>query len=177
MIENFQKLKKEFFIQDVLIIAEELIGKLICRKFENNEIKKYRILKSEAYCGILDKTCHACKGKTKRTKIMFSEGGKIYFYLIYGIHWLLNIVTGKNDDAQVVLIRGIEMADGPGKVGKLLKIDKSFYGEDLINSNKIWIEDDGIKLNFLKSKRIGIDYSGEPWISKEWRFYVPQNKK
>jgi DNA-3-methyladenine glycosylase len=94
----------------------------------------------------------------------------VYVYLVYGIHWLLNIVTGNEGDASAALIRGVEGIDGPGRVGKALRLDKSFYGENLFTSERIWIENSEKKVEFTTSPRIGIHYAGEPWVSNHWRY-------
>ena len=101
---------------------------------------------------------------------MFREGGLVYVYLIYGIHWMLNIVTGKAGDASAVLIRGLKGVDGPGRVGKILRIDQSFYGENLEKSSRIWIENSKTPANYTALPRVGIDYAGEPWVSMPWRY-------
>lgn len=159
-----------FFQRDVLEIAPDLIGKIIVRKFESGEIKRYRITETEAYRGEEDFACHASKGRTQRTEVMYHNGGKIYVYLIYGMYWMLNIVTGGPDHPCAVLIRGIEGFNGPGKVGRELQLDKTFYGEEITNSNRIWIESDGVEPAFTSSTRIGIEYSGAEWAEKPWRF-------
>ncbi len=151
-------------------VAPKLLGKFLVRKFSDKSIQKYIITEVEAYRGGDDLACHANKGKTKRTEIMFGEGGFAYVYLIYGMHWMLNIVTGKENDASAVLIRGLDGISGPGRVGKLLQIDKTFNGENLSTSDRIWIEYSGITTKFKTKPRIGIDYAGEPWVSKPWRF-------
>jgi len=155
-----------------LEVAPDLIGKTLVRQFDDNSIQKYTITEVEAYRGRDDLACHAHKGKTNRTEVMFREGGLVYVYLIYGMYWMLNIVTGKKDDASVILIRGIEKINGPGRVGKALQLDKSFYGESLFESNRIWIEDSLIQPKFTTAPRVGIDYAGEPWISIPWRFIL-----
>ena len=86
------------------------------------------------------------------------------------MYWLLNIVTGNENDASAVLVRGIENVSGPGRVGKTLLLDKSFYGEDLSTSKRIWLENSNHKTKYITTPRIGIDYAGEPWISVPWRF-------
>ena len=116
--------------------------------------------------------CHASKGRTARTEVMFGKGGVIYVYLIYGMYWMLNIVTGQKNDASALLIRGIESISGPGRVGKILQLDKSFYGEDLSTSNRIWIEDSDENVTIKTSPRIGIQYAGEPWVNKPWRYFI-----
>ena len=165
-------LSHEFFQRKTLQVASELIGKILVRQFDNGTIQKFRITEVEAYCGIEDLACHASKGQSPRTEVMFREGGLVYVYLIYGMYWMLNIVTGKENDASAILIRGVEGISGPGRVSKALQLDKSFYGEDLTVSDRIWIEDSNEKPKFSTSPRIGINYAGEPWISKPWRFYI-----
>lgn len=167
-----ERLGKSFFLRDVLEVAPEMLGKIIVRKFADNHIEKYSITEVEAYNGNGDLACHASKGMTKRTEVMFREGGLVYVYLIYGMYWMLNIVTGNENDAAAVLIRGVENISGPGRVGKALQLDKSFYGESLFTSERIWIENAETIVKFQTSPRIGIDYAGEPWISKHWRFFV-----
>jgi DNA-3-methyladenine glycosylase len=166
------RLPNSFFQRDVLAVAPELLGKIIVRKFEDKRIEKFVITEVEAYSGNGDLACHASKGKTVRTEVMFREGGLVYVYLIYGMYWMLNIVTGKENDAEAVLIRGVEGISGPGRVGKVLQLNKSFYGESLFTSERIWIENAEMVENYVTSPRIGINYAGEPWISKPWRFLM-----
>jgi DNA-3-methyladenine glycosylase len=166
------RLPDSFFQRDVLEVAPEMLGKIIARKFPDSHVEKFVITEVEAYSGNGDLACHASKGKTQRTEVMFREGGVVYVYLIYGMYWMLNIVTGKENDAAAVLIRGIEGISGPGRVGKALQLDKSFYGESLFTSERIWIENSETVENYVTSPRIGINYAGEPWISKPWRFIM-----
>ncbi len=166
------RLSPDFFFRDVLEVAPELIGKLLVRQFGDGRIERYRITEVEAYRGIEDRACHASKGRTPRTEVMFQQGGAVYVYLIYGQYWLLNLVTGTEGDASAVLIRGIEGFPGPGRVGRELQLDRSFYGESLINSSRIWLEDAEPVFEIRTSKRIGIEYSGEEWANKMWRFYL-----
>lgn len=164
------RLSPSFFQREVLEVAPELIGKILVRQFNENSIQKYTITEVEAYRGSDDLACHAHKGKTKRTEIMFREGGLVYVYLIYGMYWMLNVVTGKKNDASAILIRGIKNISGPGRVGKILQLDKSFNAENLSNSSRIWIENTTESPELSTLPRIGIDYAGEPWVSKPWRF-------
>ena len=168
------RLSANFFTRDVLDVAPGLIGKTLVRQFGDNSIQKYTITETEAYRGGEDRACHANKGKTKRTEVMFREGGLVYVYLIYGMYWMLNFVTGEENDSSAVLIRGIDSISGPGKVGRELQLDKSFYGENLFLSTRIWVEESGRLPNYSTSKRVGIDYAGEPWISKQWRYIIKQ---
>lgn len=146
-----------FYQREVLEVAPALLGKILVRQFEDNSIQKFSITEVEAYRGRDDLACHAHKGITKRTEVMFQEGSLVYVYLIYGIYWMLNIVTGKENDASAVLIRGIRDIYGPGRVGKALQLDKTFYGENLTTSKRIWIEDSGIKPNYQTAPRVGIN--------------------
>jgi DNA-3-methyladenine glycosylase len=165
------RLNREFFDRDVLTVAPELLGKKLA--INNGEmIKRYTITEVEAYRGEEDLACHASKGRTARTEIMYHHGGFIYVYFIYGMHWMLNFVTGINNNPQAVLIRGIEGFNGPGKLTKHLAIDASFYGEYLCKSKRIWVEDQKIIPKYTVTSRIGINYAGEPWMSKPWRFVV-----
>ena len=165
------RLTTQFFLRDVLEVAPELIGKILVRRFEDGRMKRYHITETEAYRGVEDIACHASKGRTPRTEVMFQEGGTVYVYLIYGQYWLLNLVTGKEGDASAVLIRGMVGFPGPGRVGRDLQLDRSFYGENLVNSERIWVEDGEPVLEIRTSKRIGIEYSGE-WREKLWRIFV-----
>jgi DNA-3-methyladenine glycosylase len=166
------RLPRDFFIRDVLIVAPEIIGKNLVICLADGTIKKFSITEAEAYRGAEDKACHACRGRTPRTEIMYHEGGRLYIYLIYGMYWMLNIVTGNKDNPQAVLIRGVENIQGPGRVTKSLGIDKSFNSEDLVVSDRIWVEDTGLKPLFKTGPRIGIDYADEFWKSRPWRYYV-----
>ena len=167
-----EKLTESFFQREVLEVAPELLGKIIVRKFNDQYLVKYKITEVEAYRGTKDLACHASKGKTKRTEVMFREGGLVYVYLIYGMYWMLNIVTGNVNEPNAVLIRGLENISGPGRVGKSLQLDKSFYGESLTSSGRIWIENSNQRIKYHATPRIGIDYAGEPWIQKPWRFLI-----
>ena len=165
-----QKLSSDFFQRDVLIVAPELLGKTLVRQFDENHIERYRITEVEAYRGEEDLACHAAKGRTSRTEVLFHAGGRIYVYLIYGMYWMLNFVTGKENKPQAVLIRGVETISGPGRIGKKLKLDRSFYGETL-PSPRIWVENADKVVEYQTTPRIGIAYAGE-WAKKEWRFVI-----
>lgn len=163
---------KDYFYQDALVVAESLLGKKIVRVFETKEIHEYVITETEAYVGEEDLACHASKGRTKRTEILYHDGGKIYVYLIYGKYWMLNFVTGKTEHPQAVLIRSVQDCIGPGRLGRKLQLDHSFYGEDIYNSKRIWVENYKSFKNIKKTPRIGIDYAEEPWKSICWRFTI-----
>lgn len=165
------RIDESFFQNDVLEVAPALLGQYLCKKSPGGT-ERFRITEVEAYRGEEDLACHACKGKTSRTEIMYRKGGYLYVYLIYGIHWMLNIVTGEEDQPQAALIRGVEGISGPGRVTRRLDIDKSCNGENLVHSEKLWLEKGNPVLVYKSLSRIGIDYAGEPWRSILWRFTV-----
>ncbi len=171
------KLKRDFFQHDVLKVAPRLLGKVLVRRLPDG-LHYYTITEVEAYRNEEDKACHASRGRTARTDMLYAEGGRLYVYLVYGRHWMLNVVTGKKNEPQAVLIRGVEGLAGPGKVAQALQIDRTFHGEDISRSTRLWIMDQGLTPAIQRAPRINIDYAGEPWISKPWRFraVAPFNK-
>jgi len=171
MTFDMERLYKEFYENSAKDLAPQLLGKLLCRRMTKGDVIKVRITESEIYYGESDTACHAHKGKTERTKIMYESGGAAYIYLCYGIHNLLNIVTGKEGFPEAVLIRGVEGFNGPGKLTKYLSIDRSLNGENMINSEKLWLESDGFIPKYKASKRIGIDYASEEDKNRMWRFF------
>jgi DNA-3-methyladenine glycosylase len=191
-----KKLGSEFYLRnDVTRIAKELLGKVLVTNW-NNEYTSGRIVETEAYAGEIDRASHAHRGKTKRTEVMFGEGGTAYVYLCYGIHQMFNIVTNKEGTPHAILIRAVQPMDGidimlkrtkktkadltlgrgPGNVGKAFGFHTSQCGL-LLNSNELYIADDGFRLTpsmIGTSPRIGVDYAGE---HAEWhyRFFVKGN--
>jgi len=176
-----KKLTRSFYTQPTLKVAKDLLGKYIVRQINNKKLEG-KIIETEAYIGPRDKASHAYGGKiTPRNKAEYLIGGHIYIYLVYGIYWQLNITTSQAAKPECVLIRALDLgklADGPGKVCQYLKLDKSFYGEDLTKSKKIWLEDRGEKIEtsqIVATKRIGIDYAGPYWSRRKWRFVLKNN--
>ncbi len=166
------RLHNTFFRHDVLEVAPALLGKNLVRVFDDGTVYRFTITETEAYRGGDDLACHASRGMTRRNEVMFREGGLVYVYFIYGMYWMLNFVTGLKGDASAVLVRGLDGIDGPGRVGKILQLNHSFYGEDLGSSQRIWIEETNNKPTFASLPRIGIQYAGEPWVSMPWRFVL-----
>lgn len=176
------KLKRNFFERDTLVVAQELLGKIIVRRI-NNLIIKARIIETEAYIGPDDKACHGRHGKTKRNMPLWGPAGYTYIYLCMGLHYLLNIVTEKDGFPAGVMIRKIEpLTDtgenfkdfGPGNTTKYLKVDRSLNNVDTIHSNEIWIENDGfvvLENKIQTAQRVGIDYA-EEYREKPWRFIL-----
>lgn len=167
-----ERVERDFFSRDVLEVAPSLLGKYLVRVWNDGTADRYLITETEAYRGEEDLACHARKGKTERTKVMYESGGVLYVYLVYGIHWMLNIVTGPAEHPQAALIRGLNNLEGPGRITKMLEIGKDFYGEDLSFSGRIWIEDGVNPVPFRASPRVGINYAGETWKNKPWRYII-----
>ncbi len=166
------KLGEEFFHRDCLDVAPDLIGKVIVRVLDNGEEIRVRITETEAYRGTEDKACHASKGRTARTELLYGKSGVIYVYLCYGIHWLMNVITGEQEQPQGVLFRAGEGCIGPARLTKRIQVDKSFNGGSFTDHSRIWIEDDGMKPEIRTDRRVGIDYAGEEWAAKPWRFIL-----
>lgn len=166
-----RRLTAAFFERDALDVAPELVGKLLCRRLDDGKVTSARIMETEVYRGEEDQACHARFGKTRRTEMMYQKGGYAYIYLVYGLHHLFNVVTGKEGQPQAVLVRAMEKPlNGPGKWTKALGITVEKNGLYLPESKEIWLEDDGYRPALHTAPRVGIDYAGEPWKSILWRF-------
>jgi DNA-3-methyladenine glycosylase len=191
---KYLRLKRSFFIRGTLTVAKDLLGKYLVRKIGRKKLVG-KIVETEAYIGPEDRASHAYQGKvTPRNKTEYLTGGHVYIYLCYGMYWHLNITTSLAGKPECVLIRALEPIDqkvktkkissGPGKLCNWLKLNKSFDGEDLTKSKRIWVatspkgrEGPGEKLKrqqIVAAKRIGIDYAGS-WAKKPWRFYIKGN--
>lgn len=191
MGNKFRKLPKEFYIRSSVIVAKELIGKVLFRN-TGKEILSGIIVETEAYTGRTDPAAHSYNGKTPRNEVMFGEGGAAYVYFTYGNHFCFNTVTCKKNTPSAVLIRGIEplegietmkknrgtddlynLTNGPGKLTKAFYIDKKLNGASL-NGDEIFICEavgNNKKYSIMKSKRIGITKNAD----KLYRFYVKDN--
>ena len=161
------RLSSEFFRRPCLEVARDLVGKvLVCGD------KRLRICEVEAYCGEADTACHAHKGRTKRTEVMYAEAGTIYVYLCYGMHWMLNIVTGEENEPEAVLIRACCEAAGPGKLTKALGITGEFNWQHICRQEELYIEDDGFRCEIATDKRVGIGYASQEDQNRPWRFKI-----
>ena len=161
---------ESFFNRDVREVAESLLGAYLVRRM-NGKTTKQIITEVEAYDGVHDKACHASKGRTVRTEIMFGPAGYWYVYLCYGMYDMLNIVTGPKDYPAAVLIRGVQNVNGPGKLTKALDITRALNGKKAEKRSGLWIEW-GItvpKKQIIHTPRIGVAYAGN-WAKKPWRF-------
>lgn len=163
------RLQADFYLQPALVLAPLLLGKTLCRR-AGNEVLRYRIIETEAYCGEMDTACHAHRGRTPRTSVMYEKGGRAYIYLCYGIHHLLNVVAAQEGEPEAVLIRGVEGFCGPGRLTKAMGIDRRLNGADLTVSDEIFLEDSGVQLAYTASKRVGIHYASEEDQARLWRF-------
>ncbi|HZV70355.1 MAG TPA: DNA-3-methyladenine glycosylase [Saprospiraceae bacterium] len=184
---------------DVNFLAKDLLGKILCTRIDGIYVAG-KIVETEAYRGPDDKAAHSYNNRrTPRTEVMFWQGGVAYVYFCYGIHHMMNVVTGPQDHAHAVLIRALEPVDGlksmalrrkmdtsdvrltkgPGALTIAMGIDKSMTGTSLHKASSfIWIEDRGIYFSdseICTSKRIGIDGAGDAahW---PWRYFVKGNR-
>jgi len=187
------RLDRSFYERPTLDVARDLVGKVLIRRLQGRRLAGM-IVETEAYVGSEDLACHASKGKTARTAIMFGRGGFAYVYMIYGFYYCLNAVTETEGYPAAVLIRAVEplegvefmrkrrnnsnsdwnIASGPGKLCMAMSIDKSLNGEDL-TGNVLWIEEQNLHPGpITTSPRVGVHYAGE-YRDKPWRFYVSRN--
>ena len=168
-------LSRGYFNRPTLTVARSLVGKYLIRCIEGREIPG-KIVEVEAYVGSKDKACHASKGRTQRTEVMFGPAGVAYVYLIYGMYHCLNVVTEREEFPSAVLIRAIELdgelIDGPGRLCRALEIDRRLNCVDLTTGESLWFEDRGgvVGRGTVRAyPRIGVDYAGK-WAEKLWRF-------
>ena len=185
-----KKLPRSFYARPALDVAADLLGKVLVRKLDGVTLSG-KIVETEAYVGPHDLACHASKGHTPRTSVMFGPPGYAYVYMIYGFYFCLNVVTEPLGYQAAVLIRAVEplenvdlmrqlrnnperetnIASGPGKLCMAMSIDKGLNGADLLGTT-IWIEDRKLDPGPMRtSPRVGVDYAGE-YKDKPWRFFV-----
>ena len=162
-----ERLGYDFFHRPCVEVARDLVGKvLVCGG------KQLRISETEAYCGESDTACHASRGRTKRTEVMYMDAGTVYVYLCYGIHWMLNIVTGEENAPEAVLIRACVEAKGPGKLTKALGITGDYNRSSVVTSDALWVGDDGFRCEIAQDKRVGIGYASQEDQDRLWRFVL-----
>lgn len=149
----------DFFRVDTKTLAQNLIGKWIYTCIGGVEVCA-QICETEAYLGIDDSACHSYQNKrTARTEPMWQDGGTIYVYLCYGLHYLFNIVSKNVEEPEAVLIRGVVGAEGPARATKLLNITKELNGQKIVGNPLIYLLDDGEKYSYTTAPRVGIDYA------------------
>jgi DNA-3-methyladenine glycosylase len=184
------KIPRSFYAQDTIKVARRLLGKYLVRRHPDGTTVG-KIVETEAYVGPHDLACHASKGRTRRTEVMFGAPGHAYVYFIYGVYWCLNIVTEEVGHASAVLIRALEpveglelmqkrrgtekihsLASGPGKLCLAMAIDKALNAADMARGNVLYVEDRGAPPpKIIATARIGVDYAGK-WKDKPWRFLI-----
>jgi DNA-3-methyladenine glycosylase len=173
-------LQREYFEGPTVQVAKNLLGKYLVRETKQG-LQAGRIVEVEAYVGPTDLACHASKGRTKRTEVMFGMPGVAYVYMIYGMYHCFNVVTEREGFPAAVLVRGLEILNsapavisGPGRVCRLFEIDRRLTGLDLTEGKVLWLEDRGDRVSprrVARSPRIGVDYAGV-WALKPWRFVL-----
>jgi DNA-3-methyladenine glycosylase len=184
-------LGRPFFDRDVVEAARALLGHLLVVDPGNGDPERLRvgrIVETEAYRGQDDLACHAAKGRTARTEIMFGPPGHAYVYLIYGMYDLLNIVTGPGEFPSAVLIRAVEplepsrllasRTDGPGRLARAFDVSRRDNGLDMcVPGSRVRIHrGDAITDEQVEhSPRIGVDYAGA-WAAMPWRFTIAGNR-
>jgi DNA-3-methyladenine glycosylase len=197
-LAGLDRLARAFYTRaDTLRVARELLGKRLVVPAEGGARVSARIVEVEAYLGAEDKGAHSYNWRrTARTETMYREGGAVYVFFVYGMHHQFNVVTGPEGQPTAVLVRAVEpeegieimrerravskereLTSGPGKLCKALGIDRSFDGEDLTTSARVWLEDAGARVrpkDIAAGTRIGIDYA-EEYALKPWRFWMKGN--
>ena len=176
------RLPRRFYDRDTIVVAHELLGKHLVHVVAGVE-RVGRIVEVEAYLGPHDLAAHSSKGLTKRTRVMFGPPGHAYVYLIYGMHWCVNVVTQEEGVASAVLLRAVEpvkniegRTQGPALLCKAMGIDGRLNGHDLL-SGELFIRRPGAesgRISIVKRPRIGVDYAGH-WARRLLRFYVRGN--
>jgi DNA-3-methyladenine glycosylase len=168
-------LPSSYFNRPTVTVARSLVGKYLVRVIDGL-VRAGKIIEVEAYVGPQDKACHASKGRTQRTEVLFGPPGIAYVYLIYGMYHCLNVVTERKEFPSAILIRAIEidgeLIDGPGRLCRALQIDRRLNRVDLTTGEFLWFEDRGVSVkrrDLGSHPRIGVDYAGE-WADRLWRF-------
>ena len=169
-------LPASWFQRSTLVVARELLGCTLVRR-RGNRVLRGTIIEVEAYDGPHDRASHAHRGLTPRNVVMFGPAGVWYVYIVYGMHWMLNIVTGPVDYPAAVLIRGVVMEDGtvvsgPARVTKRFGIARSSTGVAARRSSGLWIEEPSRPIPrsaIRRTPRIGVDYAGA-WVNKPYRW-------
>lgn len=166
--------------KNTVVLARWLVGKVLVRARGEGAPTRHIVTETEAYHSESDLACHASKGRTPRTDVLFRPAGIWYVYLCYGIHEMLNLVVGPEDFPAAILIRGVHDASGPGRVTKALDIGRLLNGKPAEPASGLWLEDDGLRIprsDVQATPRIGVDYAGETWAAKPWRFVLSKDAR
>ena len=188
-MSRFEPLPREFYQRSALQLARLCIGQLLVSEL-HGELLVSRIVEAEAYAGVRDSACHGFGGRrTARNESMFGPPGHAYVFLIYGLHFHLNLVAAKESDPSAVLLRAVEpivgeapmrarrrypkdrriVTNGPGKLCQAYGIDRSVDGIDLCHP-PLYLAQGTRPRHIGRSPRIGIDYAGD-WAKKPYRFF------
>ena len=162
-----------FFDRRADSVARDLLGCWLIVQRTNKHQEKHRIFETEAYLGPQDLACHGRVGPTLRNRTMFGPAGCWYVYLCYGMHWMLNVVTGREGLPAAVLLRGVGETEGPGRLTKMLGVTKKYDGKQLTPISGLWIEQgDGVpRRQIQRTPRIGVSYA-KHWADKPLRYLV-----
>ena len=170
-----------FYARPAAVVAQALLGSTLRVRAPDGVTRSGRIVETEAYVGPHDLACHAAKGRTARTEVMFGPAGHAYVYLVYGLHELFNVVTGGDGDPQAVLVRAVEptagsvgpdggrRGDGPGRLTRLLGIDRRLLGARL-DTPPLTLHPGRPPGRVVATPRVGVDYAGREWASARLRF-------
>lgn len=158
--------------RNTLALARSLLGQKLVRRLPDGSLDARAITEVEAYHGESDLACHASRGRTARTEVLYRLGGVWYVYLCYGIHEMLNLVVGPPGHPAAILIRGVAGLKGPGRLTRALGIDRRLNGSPAEPRSGLWIEaaPPPPPREIRRTPRIGVDYSGPVWSAKPWRF-------
>jgi DNA-3-methyladenine glycosylase len=171
-------IRTDFFDRPTALVARDLLGKSLVRRQGRSRLCSV-VTETEAYEGTHDLACHSSRGRTARNAVMFGPPGRFYVYRIYGLHWMLNVVTGGIGDGAAVLIRGIACASGPARLTAKLNIDGTFNGLEASMRTGLWFEDLGLEVrtrDILRTPRIGVEYAGPIWATKKLRYLLRGRK-
>ncbi len=176
----------DFYARPAEVVAPSLLGATLRVVGRDGVVRSGRIVETEAYVGPHDLACHAAKGRTRRTEVMFGRAGHAYVYLVYGLHELFNVVTGADGEAQAVLVRALEPApgtrglgdagrgDGPGRLTRLLDIDRRLLGAPL-DRPPLTLHPGRPPPRVVATPRVGVDYAGREWADAPLRFVDPDS--
>ena len=190
-------INQNFYAQPTVSVARQLLGQQLVREIDGQRLS-VQIVETEAYVGPTDTACHASKGRTPRTRVMFGPPGRAYVYLVYGMYCMLNLVTEAEDFPAAVLIRAVEpvkgveimqanrklkipklenLTNGPGKLCQALAIDRMLNNWDVTLGQTLWIERGEFITDDLigTGPRIGVDYAEPKDRAAPWRFWIEGN--